>query len=306
LSSDHPIFTSCILESAVRVAKSAKAKALMVYVDGVDDVARLVAEVEPPTGVVFIARDEKDAAIARSVDAQVVTVPAFSLGRMGQIKMATIMAFSQGLLKAGDTLVFASGVIGQGLDTIMVMRLGTEYELLMTVDQPRLTEHIRSYVFQRVLNIAMEIAHQGREGKAMGALFVVGDYREVRKYCLQNIMNPFHGYSEKARNILDETMAESVKEFAAIDGAFIIKGNGVIASAGTTVQGSVAGSELPQGLGARHAAAAGITATTLSIAISVSQSTGTVTIWRRGKIITEFEKAARPPLPMRTKSEESK
>ena len=47
---------------------------------------------------------------------------------------------------------------------------------------------------------------------------------------------------------------------------------------------------LPQGLGARHHAAAGITAVTEAIAITVSESTGTVTIFRHGLIVTEIEK----------------
>jgi DNA integrity scanning protein DisA with diadenylate cyclase activity len=59
----------------------------------------------------------------------------------------------------------------------------------------------------------------------------------------------------------------------------------------------MAGEELPQGLGARHAAAAAITAATKSIAVTVSESTGSVRIWRRGKMITELEKAPREPAP---------
>ena len=47
--------------------------------------------------------------------------------------------------------------------------------------------------------------------------------------------------------------------------------------------------ELPPGLGARLHAAAGITAVTASIAITVSESTGTISIFRGGKMITEIE-----------------
>jgi DNA integrity scanning protein DisA with diadenylate cyclase activity len=88
-------------------------------------------------------------------------------------------------------------------------------------------------------------------------------------------------------------MDETVKEIAKLDGAFIIKGNGVIVSACATLRPAIAGNELPQGLGARHAAAAAITASTKSIAVTLSQSTGDVRIWRRGTMITEIEKAPR-------------
>ncbi len=302
MGAPDPDFTAAIIEAAVRVARSANAQVIMVYIDAVNDLEKFVASVKKGTEVVFIARDDTDAKLAKAVKAKSVTVPGFNLTRMGQIKMATVMAFSQGLLKGGDTFVFVSGVVGHGLDTLVVMQVGAEYELFQTVDQPKLTEHIRRVVFQRVLNIALQLAHEGREGKAVGAIFVVGDYREVQKYCQQNIINPFHGYTEKQRNILDDAMRDTVKEFASIDGAFIIKGTGVITSAGTTLRGAMAGEELPQGLGSRHSAAANITATTKSVAITVSESTGTVRIWRLGKMITELEKAPRtgepgPPPP---------
>ncbi|MHC4065604.1 MAG: DNA integrity scanning protein DisA nucleotide-binding domain protein [Planctomycetota bacterium] len=289
-------FTVPIIEATVRVARNVDAQVIMVYIDAVEDVEKFVASVKGKTEVVFIARDEKDAKLAKAVNAKVVTVPGFNLTRMGQIKMATIMAFSQQLLKSGDVFVFVSGVIGHGLDTLVVMQVGAEYELFQTVDQPKLTEHIRRGVFQRVLTIALELAHEGREGRPVGAIFVVGDYREVQKYCQQNIINPFHGYTEKERNILDDAMKETVKEFATIDGAFIVKGTGVIAAAGTTLRATVAGEELPQGLGSRHSSAAAITASTKSVAVTVSESTGDVRIWRLGKMITELEKGPRTPV----------
>lgn len=289
-------FTDAIVQASVRVAGQVNARVILVYIDAVDDIEAFLKSLKRGTEVVFIARDPKDVKLAKSLEAKHVAVPAFNLTRMGQIKMASIMAFSQGMLQAEDVFVFASGVVGRGLDTLMVMQVGAEFELFQTVDQPKLTEHIRRVVFQRVLTLALELANEGREGKPVGAIFVIGDYREVQKYCQQNIMNPFHGYTEKQRNILDDAMRDTVKEFSSIDGAFILKGNGVIASAGTTLRASIAGDALPQGLGSRHAAAAAVTASTKSIAVTISESTGTVRIWRRGKMITELEKAPKSPM----------
>ena len=50
---------------------------------------------------------------------------------------------------------------------------------------------------------------------------------------------------------------------------------------------------LPSGLGSRHAAAAGITAYTKAIAITVSESDGTVRVWRAGKEFASFEPSRR-------------
>jgi len=285
-----------IIASAARITKSVSARALIVYLDAVPDIEKLRNAVKKPTEILFIARDAKDMARAKEHSLKYLEVPPFNLTRMGQIKMATILAFSQRMLEGGDVFVFVTGVVGQPVDSLVVMQVGQEYELFQSVDQPKLTEHVRRVVFQRVLNLMLELANEGREGKPIGALFVIGAYREVKQYCQQNIINPFRGYTEKERNILDESMRETVKEFCSIDGAFVLKGTGVIMSAGTTLRPTLPGEDLPQGLGARHAAAAAITATTRSIALTVSESTGAVRVWRRGRLITEIEKAIHAPV----------
>jgi DNA integrity scanning protein DisA with diadenylate cyclase activity len=285
-----------IIECAGTVAKETEARAIMVYASAVPDVHELVAQIGPPTQIILIHQAGEPPPAADGERVHHLEVPRVQLTRMDQIKMASVLGFSQRLLDEGDSFVALSGVAGQPVDTMVVMRVGAEYELFQTVNQPKIIEHVRRVVFQRVLSIALELANEGREGKPTGALFVIGSIRELRKYTEQNIINPFRGYLERERNILDNQMRNTVKEFAAIDGAFIIKGNGVIVSAGTTLRPDIGGETLPQGLGARHAAASAITASTRSIAITVSESTGAVRLWRRGRMITEIEKALRAPL----------
>lgn len=286
-------FASAIIDAAATVAKNVSARALFVYVDAVPDIHALQAAVQPPTKLILVCRDADDELRAKDQDAMCMNVPPFNLTRMGQIKMATLIAFSQQLLRAGDVFVFLTGVVGRGLDTLVVTQVGEEYELFQSVGQPKLTEHIRRPVFERVLRIALELAHEGREGKPVGSIFVVGDHREVLRLSQEGRINPFRGYTEKERNILDDGMAETVKEIAKLDGAFIIKGNGVILSACAILRANVAPDALPQGLGSRHTSAAAITSATKSIAITLSESTGDVRIWRLGQMITEIEKSSR-------------
>ena len=285
-------FSGPVMSAAVQVAEQASAEALLAYVHAVADLDALRAAVTGKTKLVLVARDESDVERAKGIDATLLRVPAFHLTRMDQIKMATLLALSQQVLKAGDVFVCATGLDAQGLDTVVVTRVGDEYELFQSVGQPKLTEHIRRVVFERVLTLALELAHEGREGKPIGSLFVVGDAREVQKYCVEGRINPFKGYTEKERNVLDETIRETIKEMAKLDGAFIIKGNGVIVSAATILRPALAGEELLPGLGSRHAAAAAITASTRSVAITISESTGDVRVWRRGTMITELERSS--------------
>jgi len=285
--------TEGMLAAASQVARSTRARAIFTYLEAVGDPAELTGLTLNSTEVVVVVRDEAGEQLAKKLGFRSISVPQVTLTRMGQIKAAALIAFSQRLLDAGDSVVFVVGPARGELDTMVVMRVGQEWEMFQTVDQPKLTEHIKRVVFERALRIALELASEGREGKPVGALFVVGDSRGIAEYCQQTILNPFKGYSDSEKNILDDSVRETIKNFATLDGAFIIKGNGVIVSAGTHLTNLKTGQPLPQGLGARHAAAAGITASTKSIAITISESTGTVRVWRRGQMITEIEK---PPV----------
>jgi len=286
-------FSPAVIAAGTAVARDVSATAVFAYASAVEDLAGLKDSLTPPTKLIVICRDDEDQALADKAGATSLTVPSFDLTRMGQIKMATLIAFSQGILKPKEVFVFLSGAAGRHVDTVVTMRVGQEYELFQSVGQPRLTEHIRRPVFERLLRLALELAHEGREGKPVGTIFVVGDHREVLRLSVEGRINPFRGYTEKERNILDETMGDTIKEVAKMDGAFIIKGSGVIMSACATLRPAIRGEELPQGLGTRHAAAAAITANTRSIAITLSESTGDVRVWRRGSLITEIEKAPR-------------
>ena len=283
-----------MLHAALEIIERSNLRVLLLYVDGLENTNELeMVDFDRNYQAILITRSEESYERALEKTKNVVRIPEVNLTRVGLIKMAVMLSFSKRLLNPGDRFVSLIGLTTGQLDTMMVMEVGREYEMFQSVDQPPLTEHIRRAVFERVLNLALELAAEGREGKPIGAIFVLGDSAEVKNNSQQNIMNPFKGYPENERNIMDERMTETVKEFATIDGAFVIKGTGTIVSAGTYLLPKLVAEELPQGLGARHAAGAAITAATKSIALTISESTGTVRIWRGGRLITEIEKAKR-------------
>ena len=81
---------------------------------------------------------------------------------------------------------------------------------------------------------------------------------------------------------------ENVKEFALLDGAFIVSGEGVIEAAGRYITVDTSPVRIPMGLGTRHASVAGITRATNSVGIVVSQSGGRISVFRRGEMVKQF------------------
>jgi DNA integrity scanning protein DisA with diadenylate cyclase activity len=211
---------------------------------------------------------------------------------MAQIKLAVIMSLSAGYISAGDKIVCLTGIPDFGnLDCIVVLDIGKETELLTSSYVTEIAQHIPSEVFEALLNLAVELASQGREGKPVGSTFVIGDHAKVMQYSRQTIFNPFHGYPEEERHLLNPQLRETLKEFSALDGAFVIREDGVVLSAGRHLNAALNSSvELPQGLGSRHVAAAGITSVTAAVAIVISESTGDVRIFKDGDTFMEIEK----------------
>jgi diadenylate cyclase len=285
--------TGEILKQSMEMASQFKARAIMVYSNifaGVEEIeAYLKGKRNQPVLLVTRIRETYD--LLQEKGLKVILVPRLNLSRIDQVKIAVLLGLSKNLLQRGDRLLCLTGVAEKrNLDTILFLEVGEEYELFSGGKLEEVGPTINPEVFERVLNIAVSLGSEGREGHPVGTTFVIGDSKEVLKHSVPLILNPFKGHPEKDRNILDEALAETVKEFSTIDGAFVIRGNGIVEAAGIYLKPTVPGSDLPWGLGTRHASAAGITATTKAVAITVSASTGNVTVFRDGRIFTEVER----------------
>jgi len=281
-----------MLTAARDLAKTLKPGAVIIYTDSLDELAgvRIISEIAP---TILVARTDKEERKAAEYSKRVVRAPNIDLGRLAQINIAALLALSNNLINRGDIVIGLSGEAGSELiDALLVVEIGENFELLPEGAGP-IGDEVKPPVFRRVLEVATELAAEGREASPVGALFIVGDIETVLVHSTQFIINPFKGYQESERNILDPQLAETVKEFSLIDGAFLIRGDGIVVSAGTYLHPSEYGEPLPRGLGARHAVAAAITKSTRAIAITVSQSSGSTRIFRSGRILMEIQKPTR-------------
>lgn len=290
-SQDPRRISHLLLESASALARAADARAI------VADIKALPPLHAAPPNTILVVREsdpESDPDLGELIERlrptakAVITIPDAELDRLGQVRLAAIIALSERVLELDDSAIFLVGPRGKPADSLSVVRLGNDLELFDTSNQPGIGEHIKRAVFHRVLTLALQLGQYGREGRAVGTMFVVGNHRKVLEHADQLIFNPFRGYPEDERSILDERMTETIREYSSLDGAFVIRGTGVVETAGTHLKAGVA-EGLPSGLGARHAAAAGITAVTRSIAITVSETGGVVRVWRAGRMVASFE-----------------
>jgi hypothetical protein len=142
-------------------------------------------------------------------------------------------------------------------------------------------------VCKAVIRLAIEIAREGREGKAIGTAFVLGDSDAVLERSRQLILNPLAGHSEDERYITSSDMRENIKELALVDGAFVIRETGIVEAAGRYISIDTSNVNLPKGFGTRHVSVAAITQETRAIGIVVSESGGMVRVFADGRVIAE-------------------
>lgn len=280
-----------IMEFACKFAQEIKAKAILLYSEVAHDIT-WEKDNDKYCDVILIARGDEDVPKNIKHLKKVIHIPRLSFTRLSQIKIAITKGISAGYFDKGDKLVCLTGIPKFGyVDSVFIIDVGKEFEILTSDEITDFFEGVNPEVFETVLNIAVELAAQGREGRSVGTIFILGDIEKVLQLSRQMIMNPFMGYEEDERNILDHTLRETVKEFSALDGAFIVRSDGVLITAGRHLSAAFEGKDFPKGLGSRHIAAAGITSVTNAIAIVVSESSGTVRIFKNGKIFVDIEKA---------------
>jgi DNA integrity scanning protein DisA with diadenylate cyclase activity len=141
-------------------------------------------------------------------------------------------------------------------------------------------------VFASALDLALEIAREGREGRHVGTLFTLGRADQVLASSRPLILDPLAGHAPGATHVANPALRGTLKELAQLDGAFIVADDGIVVAASRYLDSSAEGLAVPFGLGSRHVAAAAVSKQLGVVAIVVSES-GVVRVFLDGELIGE-------------------
>ncbi|SRR6266849_6367687 len=142
-------------------------------------------------------------------------------------------------------------------------------------------------VLDELIELAVEIAREGREGRRIGTLFTLGDEEAVLAKSRPLILDPLAGHPESLRHVNDANLRGTIKELAQLDGAFVVSGAGVFVAACRYLDTAGEGVDIPFGLGSRHLAAANMSSVTQAVGVVVSESS-TVRVFCHGKMVGEI------------------
>jgi DNA integrity scanning protein DisA with diadenylate cyclase activity len=278
-----------LVESAFELARSLDIAKVLVHADELRDI-RFIEKLRGTEQVIWVTRGGTDLPLSKRSKDRLLAIPDTALTRMSQLKIGLLLSVLHEYVALDETLLCLSGVAGsQRVDTLLITNPQRDFPWFRERDVRQTQNAIATREFVAVLAVAVRLSREGREGSPIGAIFVLGDEDQLSPYLCQLILNPCQGHPQKNRNIHDEAFLETLREFAALDGAFVVNNRGVVESAGTYIDAPATKAKLRTGLGARHAAAAAITAATEAIAVVVSESSGAVTVFHGGEEILELE-----------------
>ena len=178
-------------------------------------------------------------------------LPLYAADKYSQVRHVLSVAARSGKISAGDFIVCAIGshVYPEEGDLIVLTDVEPDIERLVITDLVKLTDGIRPTVLEAALMVACRIGRVVRRGsERMGAIFILGDSVNVIKGSRQLVPNPFHGHEDKFRRLTNPDIHDALVEFSKLDGAFVVRGDGFIQSAGVFLIPNEVELQLPAGL----------------------------------------------------------
>ena len=274
------------------MARAMELNTLLVQADLLLDV-RTVESRRENESIIWLTRREETLRANLPKGDRFLQLPDSQMTSLAQVSLGLFLCVLNGYVKIDQTVICLSGVAGSTrLDMMMLANPRRDFPWFRRRHIKSSTAALKfvpAATFARALHIALRFAGEGREGKNIGTVLVITDPAEAKRHTRQLIFNPVKGHLKSLRSIHNPDFFETMRELAAIDGAFILSRRGTVESAGTYLDAHARKAKLPSGLGARHTAALALTKAIEAVAIVVSESSRMVTVYYSGKTIFELE-----------------
>jgi DNA integrity scanning protein DisA with diadenylate cyclase activity len=296
-----PLQTAALLKSARQLLDELGADAILLLTETDLDWAE-VLEILPGEKLLISTKDrDLNATLQGHPKLRLLEIDPGPTPTQEQMSVALLEAVATDKLRSGAQVIAIYNGIGaadtpEEVDSLSLIHLGEHLERLTAADLRKLDTQVPLETLRAVVELATEIGQEGREGKPVGTMFVVGDTEKVLSMSRPLNFNPFRGYSRKERDIRDKKVREQIKDIAQLEGALIIRRDGVAEAACIYIDAPAPKETVAvsKGWGTRHISAAAISKKTKAIAVVVSQSTGKVIIFQNGMVVMQIAPFARP------------
>jgi DNA integrity scanning protein DisA with diadenylate cyclase activity len=282
-------YFSSIVDTAFKLAKSIEADAILYLLDEPVDIEAYKRKSAAFT-IIVAGHNEAVLEQGEELGHRVLRTDNPEAPVQDRLARAVLQSVADEILEPGSTVVAAySGFDVDQVDSVSVVKLTEHLGRLTARDLQKLETKVPLETLKIVVDLAIEIGREGREGKSVGTLFVVGDHRKVLENSRPAGFDIAKGYARKERNLSDPRVREGIKEIAQLDGAFVISADGTVEACCRIIDTAPVELTMTTGLGARHFAGAAISKNTKAISIVVSESNGTVRLYQNGEVVLRIE-----------------
>jgi len=292
--------TVALLQAARQLSQSLPAEAVLIMTETDLDWSAVRAHLGECKFLVAAEDRKLNHALLQRPELTVIDVDHAEVSTQERLSLILLEAVRSEQVRHGaDVVVLYNGIeispdAPEPVDSLSVIHLGEHLERLSARDLRRLETHVPLDTLRAVVSLALAIGREGREGHPVGTTFIVGDTRKVLTMCRPMNFNPFRGYPEDERDVKNRVVREQIKDIAQLEGALIIRRDGVAVAACMRIEAPMKASRIEMGLGTRHAAASAISSASKAIAVVVSQSTGSVRLYQNGDVVLHIEPFDRP------------
>ncbi|QEG23672.1 DNA integrity scanning protein DisA nucleotide-binding domain protein [Mariniblastus fucicola] len=279
------------VDASQKLAKATDSDALLVLLERELNWARLSKKTANLEVLVVATHSEQVYQSAIEAEVKSVLLESPIIDPRDQLAQAVLASVAEAHMKSGSKLIalFDSSGDGDAVDTITAFSLTEKLGRLTARDLRQLKTNVPLETLKVVVDLAVAIGREGREGKPIGTMFVVGDHRKVLEQSRPGGYDSVKGYNRKDRSLHDGKTREGIKEVAQLDGMFIVSADGTVEASARIIDTPPVEITMTKGLGSRHFAGAAISKNTKAIAVVVSQSSGTVRIFQDGEVVLRIE-----------------
>ena len=278
------------VDAAIKLAAKSEADAVLVLLEKQVDWAKLKKKMGAAGQLLLATNDEELYQSATEAEFVVTLLDSPETTVQNQLTQAVLASVAAEHLQPGSSVIaLYRGFDSDELDTISQIKLTERLGRLTSRDLKKLETKVPLDTLKTVVDIAVEIGRDGREGKPVGTMFVVGDHRKVMDDSRSAGFDFVKGYTRKERNLFDPRVREGIKEIAQLDGMFVISSDGTVEASARIIDTAPVELTMTTGLGSRHFAGAAISKNTKAIAVVVSQTSGTVRIFQNGEVVLRIE-----------------
>lgn len=277
------------INAANKLSKASDADALLLLLESPVDWKTVLKKTQ--TSQLLVASHNEDVVnVATEAGLEAIHIDMPEATVQERLSQAVLGCVAAELIPAKGTVVtLYSGFDTEEIDTVSVLKLTERLGRLTARDLRKLETKVPLETLKLVVDLAVDIGREGREGKPVGTMFVVGDHRKVLEQSRPGGFDFVKGYQRKERNLGDSRVREGIREIAQLDGMFIVSADGTIEACARIIDTPQVELTMTTGLGSRHYSGAAISKNTRAIAVVVSESSGTVRIFQNGEVVLRIE-----------------